>query len=137
MKGLDSLIRLHKWRLDEKKREITALQNFAGRLKKERERLVLDFEQEKAVATASPEAGMTFEAYARHVRKRLAKLDGSVVQVVEKLEMAREDLAEAFQEVKRYEITRDSRERRAQERQRRLETEEMDEIGGHRFRRRI
>ena len=54
MKGLDSLIRLHKWRLDEKKREITALQNFAGRLKKERERLVLDFEQEKAVATRLP-----------------------------------------------------------------------------------
>lgn len=135
MKGLDTLIRMHKWQLDEKRRGVVALEQFADKLRRERQKLLLDFEDEKQAASRAPEAAFTFEAYARSVKDRLARLERSLDKILDELEAARAALSEAFQEVKRYEIAQSNRDRKQREAERRAEREAIDEIGLNQFRR--
>jgi flagellar export protein FliJ len=136
VKGLDALIRLRKWQLDEKRRQVAGLEQLADRLRRERQQLIDEFEAEKGTAARAPEAALTFGAYAEAVAVRRQKLETSLAQVLARLKEARDELTHAFQEVKQYEIAQANRQRRANEIRRRAEREAFDEIGINQYRRR-
>jgi flagellar export protein FliJ len=136
MSALDSLIRLHRWHVDERRRHLADLEGLATQLTEESHRLDREETREQAVAAASPEAAITYAAYARQLIERRRKLAQSKTEVAEQIERSRALLAEAFQEVKRYEIMAANRLRQQQRREERRQQQALDNLGIEAFRRR-
>lgn len=135
MSALDSLIRLHRWQVDEHRRHLADLEGLAAQLSEEHHRLDREEAREEAAA-ASPEAAITYAAYARQLIERRRKLTQSRTEVAEQIERSRAGLAEAYQEVKRYEIMAASRLRQQQRREERRQQRARDDLGAEVFRRR-
>ncbi len=136
MSALDSLIRVNRWKIDEQRRQLGELERLAERLRGESMRLEQELTSEQQVAAASLEAGYSYPGYARELIERRRKLADSLAEVEGQMTAAREALAGAFREMKRYEITaanRSKRERLAVDRRQRIV---QDEVAMQIFRRR-
>jgi flagellar FliJ protein len=133
---LESLIRLHRWQLDERRRHLADLDALANRLRGELARLVTEQQAEQGVASASLEAGTAYGAYARRLVERRRKLAESIVSVEQQIVQAREALSEAFREVKRYEIAAASRASQHSKRIARRDQASLDEVAAETDRRR-
>jgi flagellar protein FliJ len=134
--ALDSLIRINRWKIDEQRRQLGELERLAERLRGESMRLEQELTSEQQVAAASLEAGYSYPGYARELIERRRKLADSLAEVEGQMTAAREALADAFREMKRYEITaanRSKRERLAVDRRQRIV---QDEVAMQIFRRR-
>jgi flagellar protein FliJ len=132
--ALDSLIRLHRWQLDERRRDLATLEDLAAKLVEERARLDIEDMRERAAAAASPEAAFGYGADARGLIARRRKLEGSRIETAQRIVEAREALAAAFQEMKRYEIAAASRVRQQQQQQARRQQRVLDDLGIDAFR---
>jgi flagellar FliJ protein len=134
--ALDSLIRLHRWQVAERRRHLADLEGLAAQFTDEHHRLAHEETHEQAAAAASPEAAVSYAAYARQLSERRRKLAQSQAEVAEQIERSRTALAEAFQEVKRYEIMAANRMRQQQRREVRRQQQALDGRGAEGFRRR-
>lgn len=136
MSTLESLIRLHRFQLDERRRQLADLDQLAAKLRQELERLEIEQKVEQTIAAQSFEAAQGYGAYARNLIERRQRLTHSLAEVEQQILQAREELAEAFQEVKRYEITADNRARQQRQKLARRQQALMDELGLDRHARR-
>ncbi len=136
MRGLPSLIRLHKWRLEEQQRKLAQLealkQQFVARIR------ILDAEvaAESAAAAGSSETGHVLGGYIQASLQRRRHLEQSAAGVQSQIDEVRDHVAEAFQELKRFELAHEqhlTRERKAAKRRERVQE---DELGLNMFRRR-
>jgi flagellar protein FliJ len=129
-KSLKSLIRLARWDVDEKQRVLSALQAREDEILAEIARQEQSLAHEKKVATRDAAvAGVGFPAYARAWLDNRAALETALEEIRREVELARDDLAEAFRQQKTYEITQAARDRRAREEADRKEQQVLDEIG--------
>jgi flagellar FliJ protein len=136
MSAIESLIRLYRWQLDERKRHLADLEGLATRLREDELRLEEENAREQALVATSPEAAYVYAGYARNLIERRRKLRQSQAEVAQQIVEAREALADAFQEVKRYEITAANRARLDNVREERRQQQVMDGLGVDAFRRR-
>jgi flagellar protein FliJ len=136
MSALDSLIRLHRWQLDERQRDLATLEALAASLAEERRRLEAEDRREREAAVTAPETAFAYAGYVRAMIERKRKLNQSEAEISSRILGAREALAEAFQEVKRYEIAAASRAKQQAAKLARIEQQALDELGieGHRRR---
>lgn len=128
MSTLDSLIRVNRWKLDERRRQLGELERLSERLNGEAVRLEQELTSEQKVAGASLEAGYAYAGYARDLIERREKLAASLNEVEGQIVAAREVLAESFREVKRFEIAaanRAKRDRLVGERRQRIAQDEV------------
>jgi flagellar FliJ protein len=132
VKGLPNLIRLHRWRLDEKRRHLAELERLAAELRAQGVRLEEELRSEQKSAGASPEAGFAYGNYARAVIARRAKLAASLAEVQSRIEPAADDVSESFRELKRLEIAQEHREKAARDHAAKLERLALDELGARR-----
>jgi flagellar protein FliJ len=135
MSTLDSLIRLNRWQLDERRRDLATLEDFAAKLTEERQKLDVEDERERAVASASPEAAFAYAGYARRLIDRKRRIEQSQAETADQIVLAREALALAFQDTKRYEIAAANRQKQQEQREARRQQQSLDEIGLESFRR--
>lgn len=133
---LKSLIRYHKWRLDEKRRALADLHSLTDRLAEQLVALEAEVKAEHDAARQSPETAVTLAAYINQANFRKRTLTESIAQVKRQIEVATDEMQEVFQEVKRYELAQDERTRREKEKIRRRETTMLDEIAATGFHRR-
>jgi len=128
MRNRDSLIRLHRFQVDEKRRQVAELelmlQEFRVR-ERELEAQVL-IEQEKA--GISDVAHFAYPMFAKSVIRRRQNILNSIEDIERQLETAKEELGGAFRELKKYEIVEDNRKRRQRREAVRVEQRELDEI---------
>jgi flagellar export protein FliJ len=129
MSSLDSLIRLHRWQLDEQRRRVAELETLAAKLRAELRRLDDDHVAEQRIAGNSLEAAYTYTGYAQAVMERRGKLAASLANTEQETLAARQVLGEAFQEVKRYETAAANRLLSQHRQLQRLEQRDMDELG--------
>lgn len=136
-KGLKTLIRLAKFEVDEKRRVLVALQEredaILADIAAAEEQLVR--EREAATRDAAG-VGFIFAAFLDAWRGRRAQLDQTLAAVRQQIEIARDELAEAFRQQKSYEVTQANREKREREEENRKEQITLDEIGLTQYRRR-
>jgi len=111
MSTLESLIRLHRWQVDERRRQVAELESLAEKLRQELARLAEERANEQAAAGASFLARHVYPGYIRHAIERQQTLEQSLAETEAQTVHAREALAEAFEELKRYEIASANRER--------------------------
>jgi flagellar export protein FliJ len=136
MSALDSLVRLHRWQLDDRRRQLAELDGFARKLRLEQERLAAELRNEQQAAAQSLDAATAYGAYAKRVIDRRVKIEQSLAAVEQQIALARDALAEAYQEVKRYEIAAANRTAQRRKHADRQQQRTLDEIGIDAFRRR-
>jgi flagellar export protein FliJ len=136
MSALDSLIRLYKWQLDERRQQVAELERLESRLKSELQKLHDEVAAEQRAAAGSTEAAHALSGWSTVATARRKTLETSILEAQEQMVRAREALAEAFQEVKRYEIALATREKREKISLSRRAQQRQDEIALQTFRNR-
>jgi len=136
MAGLDTLVRLARFRLDEMRQALSALHAESDAVRRLIAGLDEEVKAEMEVARSSEESRMMLGAYLHRTRQERERLEMALADVEARIAEAAEALAEAFREQKRYELVL---ERRAEEERReeaRRETAFLDETGARSFIRR-
>src|SRR5690606_15595742 len=79
-------------------------------------KLEQDLVREQAIARSGPEGmAVTYGEYAKVVIDRRERLAASIAEVERQIAAAREELNEAYRDVKKYEVAQDIREKREAE----------------------
>lgn len=130
MADLDGVIRVRKWELDEKRRALGQLldQELRALDAIERHRQDMD-DQARMAAQDSLGAGMGYGMWLKKARKKSEALDRALRQIREAIERARDDMAEAFKELKTLEIAQEARLEAARMERERKEQIALDEMG--------
>lgn len=135
MSTLDSLIRLHRWQVDERRRSLAELETLGEKLRAELARLEAEQASEQEVVRRSTDVAYGYGAYAGALVERRRKLEQSLADAQQQTAKAREILAEAYQEAKRYEIAAARRLLNQRRQAERIEQQGMDELGIEIYRR--
>ena len=136
MKGIATLIRYKKWNLDEKRRALGELERLERNLRAELASLADELKAEQAAALESSEGRYAFAGYAKAARARAARLNESLASAQSQAEAVRDEVAQAFEELKRYELTQAKHEREARLEDARTEQRVLDDISQDGYRRR-
>ena len=129
MKSLSTLIKLEKARVDDHRRLLAQLQDVLARIEGEIEDLHAARVREEAVAAAAPPAErLTLLPFLEQVRLRLEALTKAKQDAEDAIAVARDRLAELFENQKRYEIIRDQQAEAALLEENRQEQLTLDEI---------
>ena len=122
MKGLPSLIKLHKWELEEERKVLAALLSARQDLEDRAAQIRID------MAAARQNANninwlFAYPPYADASYKQLDRLAESVTELDGKIDVAEERVADAFKELKKYEVALERQLQRE-----RLKAERRDQI---------
>lgn len=135
MKGLPGLIRLHQWKVDEQRRKVTELEILADQLESQVSRLQEDIEREGRTSGEDVAASAAFSAFLKGALQRRENLRGSIEEVRQQISDAKDELADAYRELKSYEIAQANRDRREAQKRGLRERIKMDELGLAMYRR--
>ena len=135
MGALKSLVRVHTWALNEKRRKLAGMVQLRERLNDDLRRLQEEQEREQKAATSSFEGTIAYPTFIAAALERRKRLRDSVANLEKAIEAAREAVNAESQEVRRYEIAQDNFARRQQYEQARREQIALDDLGGQLHRR--
>ncbi len=136
-KDLESLLRLHSWTVDERRRELGVLLAREEELVQFGHQMDLQFLREQKVATEDPtSAGFSFGAFAQYHRLRKEQLGRTLTALRSEIEQTRDQLADAYRQLKVYEEVQKERAKKEREEEAHKEQIAFDEIGETQFRQR-
>lgn len=136
MSALPTLIRVSKWNMEEKRRTLVGLETLMANLVAARQKIEDDLEREQHSARHDEEALVFYGNYARAVIHRRETLELSMADLQEKIDVAHQEVTEAFQEVRRYEIVWERHQERETAEFLRKEQNTLDEMSMEMMRRR-
>jgi flagellar export protein FliJ len=129
MKSRESLIRLKRFQVDEKRRQVTQIETMIADFERMADELERQIVEEESRVGVTDIAHFAYPTFAKAAMQRRDNLKGSVDGLKEQLAGAQGHLSEAFEELKKVELL----EERNQDRERQVETQrsqsEMDAIG--------
>ena len=136
MADLDPLIRVRKHVVEQKQKFLAELYRQADELEEQKTVLLTQRDEERQkTAEMGVEMLSYFGPYSDAIDGRVEDIDEAVGKLNTRIEIAREDMREAFAELKKVEITQEVREAKEQAALDKKETQELDEIGIEAFRR--
>jgi flagellar export protein FliJ len=128
-KDLRTLIRLHRWRLDEKRLKLAGALRLLADLERRGIELERQMADERAVAGADPaEAGRFFGAYAAVAMGRRDEIAAALVDTEDRVAAARDELADARRELKKFEAAQEARDLAEAEERARRDQAVLDEV---------
>jgi flagellar export protein FliJ len=128
MKSLATLIRLKKQQVDELRRGMVRLEEQKQVLLDQHTMLANQLRHELELAGQLPELAGFFGDFAGRIRRQQEELMEKVAALDAKIVQLRDQIAEAFSEMKKYEIAKEQRLAKQRETQARREGLAMDEI---------
>ncbi|TAL01000.1 MAG: hypothetical protein EPO08_11795 [Rhodospirillaceae bacterium] len=135
-KDLHTLIRIRKWDVDEKQREVAGLMRREEAILAAQRDLAEEIAREAAfVSAADVIATFTFSAYLARCDVRKEELAQALIEVRRLIEEARDELAEAYRRLKTFEVTQERRDLVEEQEADRLEQIDLNEIGLNLYRR--
>jgi len=137
MADLKPLIRLRKYRVEEKQKVLAELFRQTELLEGRKRVLSIEMDREEELANESDsiDAIFAFVAYAARVNTEIEKLNMLLEKMEPKILKAQDDMREAFSEQKKAEIIQEKREDDEQKEIARKENSNLDAIGVEVFRR--
>jgi hypothetical protein len=126
--SLDQMLRLQKWSLDEKRRQAADLEALIERLQDDVRRLDEEVAREIDAARNDLESQRVLPSYRAMMAERRERILKSVADLTAELEKLRDQIMEAFSDLKKTEQTilnRQQRQRAAQRRQEQIRADEM------------
>ncbi len=135
MKSRESLIRLKKFQVDEKRRQVNQIETMRAEFTRMANELDEQIVAEQERAGIDDITHFAYPTFAKAARQRRDNLLVSVHDLDEQLEAAQDQLAEAVEELKKIEILHErDLERERQEREA-AEQDQLDEVAGRKRRR--
>jgi flagellar protein FliJ len=128
MNRTDSLLRLKRFRVDEMKRRIAAIEAMRSDLEHKLSDLDDNVTREKQRAGDSDIGRLAFPSFLRSIEARRENLRTTMKDIEREYAAAQADLGDAFQELKSLEIANEQQERRLADVQTRRAQTRMDEI---------
>jgi flagellar FliJ protein len=129
MSGLDQLMRLQKWTLDEKRRQALDLEGLIEKFETDIRLLDEEVIREIDAAQQSLDLQRALPAYRKLMQERRERLEQSIANLRVELLRIQEEIAEAFSDLKKTEQTIESRKQRQRQQERRREQIVSDDIG--------
>ncbi len=129
MKSRETLIRLKRFQVDEKRRQVMQIETMIADLERMSAELEREIQSEERKAGISDPAHYAYPTYAKATRSRHDKLVASANDLKEKLEDAKAELQDAFEDLKKVEILEDREKASERAEIAAREQAEMDRIG--------
>lgn len=136
MKALGGLVRIHRWHVDEKRREHAVLLLRREGLTEEQMALAGELAQEQAIGAGADTGPADFRRHADAVFSRQERLTAALSELEAEIDSSLDRLAEAYQDAKKFENMESRARRRLRVEQERREQADLDEIAIDRHRRR-
>jgi flagellar FliJ protein len=134
MKSRETLIRLKRFQVDEKRRKAAQIETMIAEFERMNTELEREIMAEQAKAGISDPGHFAYPTYAKAAIQRRDNLARSINDLKAQLEAARGDLAEAFEELKKVEILEERDQQRERAEHAAREQAELDRIGAQRVR---
>tara|TARA_R110000824_G_scaffold390760_6_gene587650 strand:+ start:4050 stop:4463 length:414 start_codon:yes stop_codon:yes gene_type:complete len=128
MRNRESLIRLHRFQVDEKRRKLAELELMAQEFRARERELEAQVEAEQKKAGISDVAHFAYPMFAKSVIRRRQNILTSIEDIERQLDSAKEELSDAFRELKKYEVIEDNRKRKMRKEVMRVEQAQLDEV---------
>jgi len=136
MRNRESLIRLHRFQVDEKRRKVAELETMLAEFRNRERELESQVQTEQRKAGISDVAHFAYPMFAKSVIRRRENILNSISDISQQIEAAKEELAQAFQELKKYEIMQEGRKRRIRKEVTHIEQAHLDGVALDMHRRR-
>ena len=128
MSVIEKLIRFHKFDLDEKRRVLRDLEEQEASVQQAIYSLDQEIQSEQSFSRGQADFAPYYGGYASRSKTRREALEGELAKAHEQVEAAREVVSQAFEELKKYEITKDQKDHREYLEQERQNQIELDEV---------
>ncbi len=132
----ESLIRLKKFNVDEKRRQVMQIEMMVADFERMATELDQQIEIEQTKTGISDVAHFAYSTFAKAALQRRDNLLASATDMRGKLETAQDQLAEALEDLKKVELLDQREHQRERDEQNKIEQQEYDEIARQRFRNR-
>jgi hypothetical protein len=135
LKTFNTLIKLHKRKVEVIRREMIALEEERRQLLELRDQLDREHAREMSLAASEPKISGFFGAYSQRIRRRKAAIAEEIKRLDTAIEAKTEAIREEFSEQKKYEVAREHVRKRDAEEAHRRQQQRFDEIGSQQYRR--
>lgn len=133
MTDLRPLIRLNQREVDQRRRTLVQLQEALQRMIEERETFERQVAEERRLAATDLLLARSFPAFAKRVELLREESDRRIAALRMEVARAEEAVAEAFQELKKFEQVQEQRDLAAKAARKYRETQMFDEVASIRF----
>ena len=134
MKSRETLIRLKRFQVDEKRRKVAQIETMIAEFERMSADLDREIITEQAKAGISDPGHFAYPTYAKAAIQRRDNLARSIGDLKAQLEEARAHLADAFEELKKVEILEERDQQRERAEASAREQAELDRVGAQRVR---
>ena len=137
MANLLSLIKLRRHNVDEKQKVLAELYRQIEMIEQNKQILIDRLREEREVLdkTGTLEMYAYFGRFSQNIHRSLERMNVEKQKLEVRIQIAQDDVREAFASMKRIEIVQNEREKNEKKEQDDKDTREMDEIGIEGFRR--
>ena len=129
MKSRETLIRLKKFQVDEKRRRVAQIEAMVADFERMANDLDREVANEERRAGISDPAHFAYPTYARAARTRRENIVNSANELKGQMDAAKADLEIAFEDMKKVEILQDRETAAERAEESRREQQDMDRIG--------
>lgn len=129
MKSRDTLLRLKRFQVDEKRRKLSQIETMVAEFERMATELDREIASEESRAGIADRTHFAYPTYARAALQRRDNLMQSADEMRGQLEAARLELEEAFEDLKKFEILDDREQLKERVAEAVREQSEMDRIG--------
>lgn len=123
------MVRVHRWALEEKQQKLAEIERFSDRMRQDLERLDEHLASERDAAARTPDGTMAFASFIAAALERRRRLVDSIANLEREADLARDEVGEAFRELKKYEMAQDNAKTRAGLQRKKQEQLALDEVG--------
>jgi flagellar FliJ protein len=135
MQALDTMIRLHKFQLDDKRRKLRELRDLSQQIQMSLQHLDAEVTREQSLAMGNIETQKIFNSFKKMADTRKITLLESLERLEQEVMTVTDEIAEAFTELKRFEITKEDNVAKSKKHKLYQENQQLDEVALQRFRR--
>jgi len=132
MKSRESLLRLKRFQVDEKRRQVTQIETMMAEFQRMADELDNQIKSEQERVGISDITHFAYPTFAKAAIQRRDNLTASADELVGQLEAAQDQLAEAVEELKKFEQLEERDNARERSEAEAAEQEELDEIAARR-----
>ncbi len=129
MKSRESLIRLKRFQVDEKRRQASDIESMIADFTRMSSDLDLQIQAEQERSGIDDVTHFAYPTFAKAAMKRRDNLIASIEDLNMQLGAAQDELADAFEELKKIELMEEKETERERAEERATEQAQMDEIG--------
>jgi flagellar export protein FliJ len=129
MKSRETLIRLHRFQVDEKRRQVADIEAMIADFRRMEQDLELQITTEQERSGISDVTHFAYPTFAKAAMDRRSNLLASIEELEAQLADAKEEFTEAYSELKKYELMQEKEVDRRRGELSAIEQRELDEIG--------